>query len=94
MRPGAVLINMARGGLVDETAMKRALMNGFLRGAAFDVFLEEPPQDRELLMLPNFVATPHIGGSSEEAILAMGHAAIRGLDAPKSAAEIRELARS
>jgi len=94
MRPEAVLINMARGGLVDEAALKRALMDGRLRGAAFDVFQDEPPQDRELLQLPSFIATPHIGGSSEEAILAMGRAAIRGLDAAKTAAEIRELARS
>ena len=40
----------------------------------------EPPEDLELLRLPNFLATPHIGGSSEEAILAMGRAAIKGLD--------------
>ncbi|MEN8115241.1 MAG: phosphoglycerate dehydrogenase, partial [Actinomycetota bacterium] len=40
----------------------------------------EPPDDHELLCLPNFLATPHIGGSSDEAVLAMGRAAIRGLD--------------
>jgi D-3-phosphoglycerate dehydrogenase len=40
----------------------------------------EPPDDRELLELPNFIVTPHLGGSAEEAILAMGRAAIRGLD--------------
>jgi D-3-phosphoglycerate dehydrogenase len=40
----------------------------------------EPPEDLELLRLPNFLATPHIGGSSEEAVLAMGRAAIQGLD--------------
>jgi D-3-phosphoglycerate dehydrogenase len=51
-----------------------------IAGAAFDVFSDEPPQDRELLALPNFLATPHIGGSAEEAILAMGIAAIDGLD--------------
>ena len=51
-----------------------------LAGAAFDVFATEPPEDGELLRLPNFLATPHIGGSSEEAILAMGRAAIEGLD--------------
>lgn len=80
MKPTAVLINAGRGGLVDEIALKRALMEGRLAAAAFDVFAEEPPSDSELLNLPNFLATPHIGGSSEEAILAMGRAAINGLD--------------
>ena len=79
MKRGAVLINMARGGLVDEHAVKEALISGHVAGAAFDVFEPEPPSDAELLALPNFVPTPHIGGSSEEAILAMGRAAIDGL---------------
>jgi phosphoglycerate dehydrogenase-like enzyme len=51
-----------------------------LAAAAFDVFAVEPPTDRELLELPNFLVTPHIGGSAHEAVLAMGRAAIRGLD--------------
>lgn len=80
MKPGAVLINTARGGLVDEAALKRMLIEGHLAGAGFDVFATEPPEDTELLRLPNFLSTPHIGGSSEEAILAMGRAAIKGLD--------------
>jgi phosphoglycerate dehydrogenase-like enzyme len=80
MKKSAILINVARGGLVDEIALKNMLLNNHLAGAAFDVFLEEPPQDQELLSLPNFLVTPHIGGSSQEAILAMGRAAIEGLD--------------
>jgi D-3-phosphoglycerate dehydrogenase len=80
MKTSAFLINIARGGLVDEAALKHALINQTIAGAAFDVFSDEPPQDRELLALPNFIATPHIGGSAEEAILAMGIAAIDGLD--------------
>jgi phosphoglycerate dehydrogenase-like enzyme len=80
LKPGAVLINAARGGLVDEQELKRLLIEGRVAAAAFDVFEEEPPQDRELLALPNFLATPHIGGSAHEAMLAMGRAAIDGLD--------------
>jgi D-3-phosphoglycerate dehydrogenase len=80
LKPTAVLINVARGGLVDESALKNMLQQGKLLGAAFDVFSVEPPQDQELLSLPNFLGTPHIGGSAYEAILAMGRAAIRGLE--------------
>lgn len=82
MKPQAILINAARGGIVDEAALKRRLMAGALAGAAFDVFASEPPADTELINLPNFFATPHIGGSAAEAILAMGRAAIAGLDEP------------
>lgn len=80
MRPDAVLINAARGGMVDEVVLKTMLKDGRLAAAAFDVFATEPPSDMELLSLPNFLVTPHIGGSSYEAILAMGRAAIDGLD--------------
>lgn len=79
MQPKAILINAARGGLVDEAAVKAMLKNQTLAAAAFDVFATEPPADQELLSLSNFYATPHIGGSTEEAILAMGKAAIDGL---------------
>ncbi len=80
MKKDAILINTARGGIVDEGAVKAMLKDGRLAGAAFDVFAAEPPEDMELLRLPNVVVTPHIGGSAEEAILAMGRAAIAGLD--------------
>lgn len=80
MKKGAILINAARGGLVDEKELKRLLINGKLGGAGFDVLATEPPLDFELIKLTNFILTPHIGGSSEEAVLAMGRAAITGLD--------------
>jgi phosphoglycerate dehydrogenase-like enzyme len=80
MKSDAILINAARGGLVDEAEVKHMLMSGRLAGAAFDVYLHEPPDDVELFKLANFIGTPHVGGSSAEAILAMGHAAIMGLD--------------
>jgi phosphoglycerate dehydrogenase-like enzyme len=80
MKADALLINTSRGGLVDEDALADALREGRLGGAGFDVFATEPPGDLALLELPGFIATPHIAGSTEEAILAMGRAAIDGLD--------------
>lgn len=80
LKPSAILINAARGGLVDEKKIKNMLKEGKLAGAAFDVFSVEPPDDIEMINMPNFLVTPHIGGSSEEAILAMGRSAMDGLD--------------
>lgn len=80
MKSTAILINAARGGLVDESALKKMLIEKKLAAAAFDVFIDEPPSDLELLNLPNFFATPHLGGSAYEAIIAMGKSAIDGLD--------------
>jgi phosphoglycerate dehydrogenase-like enzyme len=79
MKPGAFLINTARGGIVDERAVQDALIAEIIAGAAFDVFSTEPFPHTELLRLPNFVSTPHVGGASEEAVLAMGRAAIANL---------------
>jgi phosphoglycerate dehydrogenase-like enzyme len=80
LKPTAHLINTARGGIVDETALAEALAGGRLAGAAFDVFSEEPPTNAQLLLQPAFIGTPHIGGGTTEAVLAMGRAAIEGLD--------------
>ena len=80
LKSESILINTARGGIVDEYALKEMLKNGSLLAAAFDVFNVEPPPDKELILLPNFLVTPHIGGSANEAILSMGRAAISGLN--------------
>ena len=79
LRPDCLLINTCRGRIVDEGALRAALKEGRIAAACFDVFAVEPPTDDELLNLPDLLATPHIGGSAEEARLAMGRAAIRGI---------------
>ena len=83
LKKDAVIINLARGGLIDEDALKQLLLDGRISGAALDVFAIEPPTSQEFALMDNVIVTPHIGGSTEEAILAMGFAAIEGLDNSK-----------
>ena len=67
MKDGAVLINTARGGIVDEAALSHALQRGKLRGAAIDVFVDEPLKEGVLAGVPNLILTPHIAGLTQEA---------------------------
>ena len=66
-RRGVIIVNAARGGLVDEVALRAALESGQVSAAGFDVFVTEPAKDNVLFGAPNFVATPHLGASTNEA---------------------------
>ncbi|MEO8242990.1 MAG: NAD(P)-dependent oxidoreductase [bacterium] len=77
MKPGAVLINVARGPLVDEAALIGALTSGHLGGAAIDVFDAQPlPPDHPFMALPNVILTPHMAGVTEESMLRMGQGVV------------------
>src|SRR5690606_20315328 len=71
MKNTAFVVNVARGGLIDEVALREALAAGEIAGAGLDVFTSEPPEEggsaRDLLELPNVVVTPHLGASTDEA---------------------------
>ncbi len=79
MKRTAHLVNNSRGPVVKQQDLKKALQQNIISGAALDVFETEPPYDLEFLSLPNLMVTPHIGGSADEAILAMGRSAIHHL---------------
>jgi D-3-phosphoglycerate dehydrogenase len=80
MKPGAILINCARGAMVDEVALKERLENGQIGGAAFDVFAVEPANGNLLLDVPNFFASPHIGATTRDSWAAMLRSGIHGIE--------------
>ena len=67
IKPGAIIVNAARGGLIDEAALAEAITSGHVRGAGLDVFSTEPCTDSPLFELPQVVVTPHLGASTAEA---------------------------
>ena len=79
-KPGLLLVNTSRGGVVDEEALYRALTDGTLGGAACDVFRKEPPgPENPLLGLDNFIATPHMAATTDEALRRTGLCVVRQL---------------
>ena len=89
-RPGAILINAARGGIVNEEDLYEALKSGKLRAAACDAFVQEPPtaENTKLFELENFVGTPHIGACTEEALYRMGMGVADGIIAALGGQEV------
>ena len=84
MRPDAILINAARGGLVDEHALARALKEGTIAGAGFDVLTNEPPKDGNVLLdldLPNLIVTPHVAWASRQAMQILADQLIDNIEA-------------
>jgi phosphoglycerate dehydrogenase-like enzyme len=79
LKDGAILVNTARGGIVDEEALALELQTGRLRGAAFDSFATEPPDSSPLVHLDTFVASPHAGAATAEAAQRTGTAAVESL---------------
>ena len=83
MKRSALLVNTARGGLVDEAALKRALQQGWIAGAAVDVLTREPPRDGNPLLelrLPNLAVTPHVAWAGDRALADFGEQLIRNIE--------------
>ena len=79
MKPGAILVNISRGPVVDEPALIEALQNNRIRGAGLDVYEKEPLSDSPLFQLKNAVTLPHIGSATHETREAMANRAITNL---------------
>jgi glycerate dehydrogenase len=84
MKPTAILINTARGGLVDEAALAEALRKGTIAGAGFDVLTKEPPKESNILLdptIPNLIVTPHVAWASQEAMQILADQLIDNIEA-------------
>jgi D-3-phosphoglycerate dehydrogenase len=99
-RPGVVIVNAARGGVIDEPALHEALKSGHVSGAGIDTWASEPPTENPFAELPNVVMSPHIGASTEEAQMRVAESiavqvprALRGeiVDSPVNMPQIRTL---
>lgn len=80
MKNGVILINTARGGLIDETALINGIENGKIAGAGIDVYEKEPVDNREILNLQNVITTPHIGGVTYDSFYQMMYQAMRNIE--------------
>ena len=80
MKNGVILINTARGGLIDEAALINGIKNGKIAGAGIDVYEKEPVDNSEVLNLQNVITTPHIGGVTYDSFYQMMYQAMRNIE--------------
>jgi D-3-phosphoglycerate dehydrogenase len=91
MKPRAVIINVGRGGIIDEESLYAALRDGQIAGAALDVFDREPPRGCPLLSLDNFIGTPHVGAQTWEAQARVGASVVAIVEAFVAGRDLRAL---
>lgn len=79
MKPGTIIVNAARGGLIDEDAAYELLKSGHLGGLGLDAYEVEPPKESPLFELDNVVCTPHTGSHTNEAVIAMANMSVENV---------------